>query len=91
MLGILLMTGQSGRADGSQAWEKVAFTIIATLIAAGVIGLWQMNGNVARLEERVSSWTQIYEKRFDAMEKNNAERFNRVDRDLQDMRGRGVR
>ncbi len=89
MLGILLMTGISGRADASHAWEKVAFTIIATLIAAGVIGLWQMNGNVARLEERVSSWTQIYEKRFDAMERNSAEKFNRVDRDLQDMRMKG--
>ena len=88
MLGILLMTGQSGSAVGSNAWEKVAFTIIATLIAAGVIGLWQMNGNVARLEERVSSWTQIYEKRFDSMDRTTSEKFNRIDRDLQDMRVR---
>ncbi len=89
MLGLLLMTGQSGRADSSPLWEKSAFFIIASLILAGVVGLWQMSGNVARLEERVSSWTQIYEKRFDAMERNSAEKFNRVDRDLQDMRARG--
>lgn len=79
------VTDQSGMVP-SQVWEKIAFSIIATLIAAGVIGLWQMNGNVARLEERVSSWTQIYEKRFDGLERNTSEKFNRVDGELQDIR-----
>ncbi len=88
MIGMFTMADFSGRPLKDQLWEKMAFGIIATLIAAGVIGLWQMNGNVARLEERVSSWTQIYEKRFDAMERNTAEKFNRIDKDLQDARRR---
>lgn len=88
MIGMITMADFSGRPTNGSLWEKAAFTIIATLIGAGVIGLWQMNGNVARLEERVSSWTQIYEKRFDAMERNTAEKFNRIDKDLQDARRR---
>ncbi len=88
MIGMVNMTDLSERPLKDQLWEKMAFGIIATLIAAGVIGLWQMNGNVARLEERVSSWTLIYEKRFDAMERNTAEKFNRIDKDLQDARRR---
>lgn len=56
-------------------WEKSAFGIIATLIGSGVVGLWTLSVNVGRLEERVSAWTVLYEKRFDGMEK----KFDRYD------------
>lgn len=56
-------------------WEKSAFGIIATLIGSGVVGLWTLSVNVGRLEERVSTWTVLYEKRFDGMEK----KFDRYD------------
>lgn len=56
-------------------FEKSAFGVIATLIGSGVIGLWSLSVNVGRLEERVSAWTTLYEKRFDGMDR----RFERYD------------
>lgn len=64
----------SGLAKEEPRWEKVAFSVIAGLILAGVLGLWSMSINVGRLEERVASWTALYEKRFDGMDKR-FERF----------------
>ena len=64
----------SGLAKNEPRWEKVAFSVIAGLILAGVLGLWSMSINVGRLEERVASWTALYEKRFDGMDKR-FERF----------------
>lgn len=65
-------------------WEKSAFGIIASLIGSGVIGLWTLSINVGRLEERVSAWTILYEKRFDGMEK----KFDRYDVELIRLQGR---
>lgn len=56
-------------------WEKSAFGVLATLIGSGVIGLWSLSVNVGRLEERVATWTTLYEKRFDGMER----KFERYD------------
>lgn len=83
------MSDLSGRPRIShQVWEKVAFTVIAALIAAGVTALFRMNDSVARLEERVGSWTQIYEKRIDGFERANDRRFERVYRAIDEIRQR---
>ena len=41
--------------------EKFALGIIATLICAGVVGLFYLAVNVEKLDERVGTWTTIYE------------------------------
>lgn len=75
----------TGIAAPQSVWEKTTFGTIASLIAAGVTGLWMMSVNMGRIEEKIASWTSIYEKRFDGMEKR-LERFeaeqNRFREDL---------
>ena len=57
------MTHANGGDD--RFWRLVGGTLVAVL-AAGVVGLWNMNANVARLEERVAGWTRTFEQRFEA-------------------------
>lgn len=38
--------------------------IVATLMAAGVLGVWRLGTSVAALEARVSGWTTTFEQRF---------------------------
>lgn len=37
-------------------FERWLLTIGTTLVAAGVMGLWSLNANVARLEERLAAF-----------------------------------
>lgn len=39
-------------------FTRLALTVCASLIATGVVALWQMNSHVSRLEERMSGWTR---------------------------------
>ena len=48
---------QPTAAAAGDKFTKLILTVDATLIAAGVIALWQMTANMARLEERVGPWT----------------------------------
>jgi hypothetical protein len=61
-------------------FTKMILGIVAVLIGAGVIALWQMTANVARLEERVGLWTRVFETRFEDTSKNVHELDRRVDR-----------
>lgn len=45
------------------------FAVVAALVAAEVTGLWTLSINVGKLEERVSSWSTLYERRFDGMKR----------------------
>lgn len=58
-----MMTDTNGSAD--RFWRLVGGALVA-VIAAGVVGLWNMNASVARLEERVAGWTRTFEQRFEA-------------------------
>jgi len=49
-------------------FSRFLLTVVAGALVVGVAGLWAMNASVARLEERVSNWTQIYEDRFERMD-----------------------
>lgn len=70
----------SENATNSDAFAKWLLGIVASLIAAGVVALWSMSGNVARLDERVALWTQVFEKRFDAAAKSVDDVTRRLDR-----------
>ena len=78
----MAMSTPDAKSD-SPVWEKAAFSIIAGLILAGVLGLWSMSINVGRLEERVAAWTVLYEKRFDGMDKK-FERYEMDQRGVKD-------
>lgn len=56
-------------------WEKTAFGTIASLIAAGVVGLWVMSVNMGRIDEKLAAWTLLYEKRFEGMDKRIDEKL----------------
>ena len=45
--------------------ERWLLGVVAVLMAAGVIGLWSMTQTLTRLEERVASWTRVFEARFE--------------------------
>ena len=55
----------TANASDDRFWRIFGGTLVAVL-AAGVVGLWNMNANVARLEERVAGWTRTFEQRFEA-------------------------
>jgi hypothetical protein len=61
-------------------FTKMVLGIVAVLIGAGVIALWQMTANVARLEERVGLWTRVFETRFEDTAKQVRDLDRRVDR-----------
>jgi hypothetical protein len=47
------------------SFAKVSFTIVAALCAAGIIGMWSMSANVARLDERVANLTKMMSDRIE--------------------------
>lgn len=52
----------------TSSFDSWILKISVGLITAGVLGLWAMNGSVARLEELVSNWTAVYDRRFSSIE-----------------------
>ena len=52
------------------AFTKFGFGVIATLVAAGVIGVWSMSSTLSRLEGRFDVWTHTVTERLDATAKN---------------------
>lgn len=74
--------------QASGIWDKVIATVIAAALTGGVFGLFKMNDSVARLEERVASWTGLYEKRFDGIEASHNRKFDQIDRAINDLRRR---
>lgn len=68
------LTGKSGN-----NWDRLIATVLVMLIGSGVLALFRMNDSVVRLEERVSSWTFVYEKRFEAMDREYNRRFEAID------------
>jgi hypothetical protein len=48
-------------------FTKIAFAVITTLIATGVVGVWSMSTSLSRLEERVAFWTQVGNDRMTQM------------------------
>lgn len=71
---------QPTAAAAGDKFTKLILTVVATLIAAGVIALWQMTANVARLEERVGLWTRVFETRFEDTARQVRELDRRIDR-----------
>lgn len=67
----------NGVGDAFQRW---LLSLVAVLMAAGVIGLWSMTQTLTRLEERVASWTRVFEARFEE-----------TSRGLNNVRGRAVK
>lgn len=63
-----------GSTRGGDAFSRFIGVVVAGALVAGVSGLWVMNASLARLEERVSNWSTIFE-----------ERFEQTTSDLQDM------
>lgn len=63
-----------------ERFTKFILSIVAVILAAGVLGLWQMTANVARLEERVGLWTKVFESRFVETSKEVRDLDRRVDR-----------
>lgn len=73
----------NGKTTSDVFWRFVGGALVA-VIAAGVVGLWNMNANVARLEERVAGWTRTFEQRFEA----TAGALRAYDRRLDALEGR---
>jgi hypothetical protein len=40
-------------------FTRFIFGLLATLMAAGVIGIWSMSNSVARMDERMMSYIQV--------------------------------
>ena len=66
-------------------FTKIAFAVITTLIATGVVGVWSMSNSLSRLEERVAIWTQVgndrmsqMNARLDQVEKNQRDAERRI-------------
>jgi hypothetical protein len=61
-------TGNARRDDSggglNNGFEKWMMGIMATLIAVGVAGVWNMSTSVARLEERLANWVVVSERLF---------------------------
>lgn len=38
--------------------------IVASLIAAGVIGVWRLSNSLSALQSTVETWTSVFEQRF---------------------------
>ena len=74
------MSGQQQDDGRDDKFTKMILGVVASLMAAGVIALWQMTANVARLEERVGLWTRVFETRFEETSKQVRELNRRVDR-----------
>ena len=74
------MNNETERAITEDKFTKMILAIVATLIGAGVIALWQMTSNVARLEERVGLWTRVFETRFEDTAKQVRDQDRRLDR-----------
>lgn len=68
--------------NDTHAFDTWFLRVIGGVLVAGVIALWSMNATVSRLEERISNWTKIYDKRFDIAEV----RLGRAEQDRQKIR-----
>lgn len=39
--------------------HKLFYGVVATLLAAGVVGIWSMSNSVARMDERMSNYIEV--------------------------------
>lgn len=62
----------------TDTFTKIAVTVMGALIAAGVLGIWSMSQSVTRLEERVASWTNIFERRMETFADEQREQNKRI-------------
>lgn len=62
----------------TDTFTKFIMTTLAGLLAAGIGGLWQMSGNLARLEERVSALSVTTEKTLVATQSDIKDTVRRV-------------
>lgn len=69
-------------------WGRIATTVIAGLLLAGVSALFYMGSALTRLEERVANWSQVFEKRIDGFESKYDRKFDRFDDVLRDLQKR---
>jgi hypothetical protein len=67
-------------------FERYGFGFITSLLAAGVIGIFTLASTVAKLEERVSTWTRLYETRFEGLDAKVERRFETLDNQLREFR-----
>lgn len=67
------------KTDTDDRFTKVAFGVLTTLIATGVIGVWSMSITLGRLDERVAISTKIGNEKMDSIS-------SRVDRVATDQR-----
>ncbi len=65
----------------TSAFTKFGLSVVAALVAAGVVALWSFTGTVARLDERVALQAEIL-KALDSSNKQMADRI--VSRDVMD-------
>jgi hypothetical protein len=70
---------QQKQGRSTDTFTRIAVSVIGAVIAGGVIGIWSMGQSVARLEERVASWTVIFERRMESFDKELREQDHRVD------------
>lgn len=64
--------------DSLDGFTKVLFSVVASLITSGVIGLWIMTTQVARVDERVKG----LDDRLSFWMKSNSERVDHASRQI---------
>ena len=88
-------TSERGR-ERPDTFTRWLLGIVASLIAAGVVALWNLNGNFQRLDERVEIWTRSFNvmsikmdeigRRIQFIETEQANRTPRIERLEREMR-----
>lgn len=55
-------------------------SILASLIAAGVIGVWRLSNSLSALQSTVKTWTEVFERRFGIMANEQSDHGKRIGR-----------
>lgn len=66
--------------------ERGVVHIGLTLITSGVIALFVMAASVFRLDERVATWTRLYEKKFEESEVKLERLRDQINSEIRELR-----
>lgn len=67
-------------------FERYGFGFLTSLLAAGVIGIFTLASTVAKLEERVATWTRLTETRIEGLDAKVERRYETLDSQLREFR-----
>jgi uncharacterized membrane protein YccC len=73
------MSEQAAAPAPRDSFEKTLLSVVVVLVAAGVIGLWQMSISVARLEDRLAHWVEGNNKLFASIAEQNRDMARRIE------------